>query len=148
MYNGHRWTRLRLSNGKPVQDCAQSAERLGTRIAALMHSVTQDSLSCCADLAADVLESEDFAELVRTKQLPADHIEALLWAEEVLHQAEAHLDARLPLNNGLADSLNCRLSKVHDWLRRLTRDQGSPGNNRPGQTSHWFPSTGLSSLDG
>jgi hypothetical protein len=104
---------------------AASAQRLCNRIAELLDSVTHESVSRCADLAADVLDSMEFTELVGAQRLPPAHIENLLWAEEVLHMAEEHLDGGQPLNSELADNIGCRLSQVEDWLSRLAG--GQPG---------------------
>jgi hypothetical protein len=108
-----------------------SAQQLCNRIADLLDSVTHESLSHCADLAADVLESLEFAELVRAQRLPPAHVENLLWAEEVLHKAEEHLDGTLPLNSELAENIGCRLNQVEDWLRRLA-------GGRPGGRNLWL----------
>lgn len=126
-----------------MSTCAQNAERLSARIAALRESVANDSLSNCAHLAADVLESKDFAELVQAQRLPPDHVEALLWTEEVLHEAEAHLDGHLPLNSELAENLSHRLTSVDDWLRRLSGESASPFNGLLARTSRSFRSKGL-----
>jgi hypothetical protein len=55
-------------------------------------------------------------------------VENLIWAEDVLHKAEEHMDGGLPLNSELAENIGCRLSKVEDWLTRLSGG-GASGRN-------------------
>lgn len=126
-----------------MTDCSQCAARLSKRIAALLDGMERDSLARCTDLATDVLESDDFAELVKARRLPDCHIQALRWAEEVLHESEAVLDDQTPLNHELARSLCFRLSKVDDWLRRLAGER--PGGNNVGllDATREFRSAGL-----
>jgi hypothetical protein len=126
-----------------MTDCSQCASRLSKRLAALLDGMERDSLARCTDLATDVLESQDFAELVKARRLPACHVHALRWAEEVLHESEAVLDDQAPLNSELARSLCFRLRKVDDWLRRLAGERSGGKNVGLIDAASEFRSAGL-----